>query len=138
MSMSEYARFGRQFEEDLAEEFNLEKVPGSGNQWHSKLDLTKGRIARWSLKCRFASSFFFSKSIMNEAIEATEGLGGSGEIPIWAFRLVPLNQDFIVLRKEDFKLMQEGEISFIGEERSGTAKRKHLASTPVLLREDDD
>jgi hypothetical protein len=124
---------GRQFEKDLADEFGLKLVPGSGSVWHSKLDL-EGNNFRWSLKYTDGSTFPLNYTILREAYEVCYGPGGDGASPIWAIR-IPMG-DFILMRKEDFKDMQSGDITLIEEDRPQVAARKKRASQPELLRED--
>lgn len=125
---------GRQFEKDLANEFGTDQVPGSGSVWHSKLD-NSGYGARWSLKFTEKEQFPISYSDILEALEACYGIGGDGSIPLWAAR-VPIG-DFVLMRKEDFKDLQEGNVNFINKDKSKVAERKARANLPELLREDD-
>lgn len=127
---------GREFEDDLAKEFGLKPVPGSGNQWHSKLDLV-GRIARWSLKYR-AKSFTLTRDFIDESISATEGFSGTGEIPVWAIRLGDPEYDLIILRKDDFKLWEKGELKLVDKEITRGEARRQLARVPILLRDSKD
>lgn len=130
---------GRQFEKDWEEEFNLDRVPGSGSVWHSKLDLT-GHGVRWSLKFTSKPQFPITYADIVEGIEACEGPGGDGSICLWAARIEPLNEDLILMRKEDFKLLQAGYsklLSMFENERPQVAARKARAKRPELLREDD-
>lgn len=125
---------GRQFEKELAEEFGLKRVPGSGAVWHSKLDLL-GRRARWSLKSTTTPRFPLTFEDILEALDACYGLGGDGSTPLWAVRT--LIGDFVVIRKEDFISMQKGEHSFINKEKPQVAERKARARQPELLRDLD-
>lgn len=130
------SNLGREFEEEFAAEMGLTPVPGSGSQWHSKLDLY-GTGARWSLKYR-ASSFRIDKDFIDEAVDATEGMGGTGEVPMWALRLGDERYDLVLMRKNDFKRIQEGELKIIPEKRDKTAIRTRLADIPSLLREEEE
>jgi len=127
---------GRQFEKELAEEFGLELVPSSGSVWYSKLDL-KGRGARWSLKYTSLIKWPLTYEDIEEGIAACYGPGGDGSCPIWAVRIAP-NEDYIILRKEDFKAIQKGDIKLIEEDRPHVAARKQRASQPELLRNNGD
>jgi hypothetical protein len=123
---------GRDWESDFAKEFGLELVPGSGSPWWSgKLDVY-GKGARWSLKWTSKESFAVTKKIIEEALQATSGLTGASEIPMWAFNLQ--GEELIMMRKEDFKQMQAGELNVLPEVRTKTAERNKLAETPILLR----
>lgn len=125
---------GAKFESDLSKEFGLTKVPGSGNQHHSKLDLV-GNGFRWSLKATRKLSASIRASDIREAIEACYGLNGTGEIPLWAYRID--EYDLILMRKEDFIALQKGEINAINEEKGKEKvnRRRKLAETPTLLRD---
>lgn len=122
---------GTEFEQELAKEFGLERVPGSGSTWHSKLDLS-GSGFRWSLKATIQQKFPLRFIDVLEALEACFGPGGDGSKPIWAVR----NRlgDFIVMRKEDFIALQSKEINLIETDRPQVAERKKKAKTPELLR----
>lgn len=124
---------GLKFEEELASEFGLDRVPGSGSTWHSKLDL-KGNNARWSLKATDKFRWPISARDIYEAKERCLGLGGDGATPIWAARIQ--GEDYIVLRKEDFKLLQAGEIKFINQNKSKSSQREARSRVPSLLREE--
>ena len=126
---------GRQFEKDLAHEFGLEQIPGSGSVWHSKLDLT-GHGARWSLKYTSKSICPLKYKDFVEGIKACLSPGGDDSIPIWAARIEPLGEDLIVMRKEDFKLLQTGHIKLIEEDRPQVIQRKEKSRIPELLRND--
>lgn len=124
---------GLEFEKELAEELGLEQVPGSGSVWHSKLDLS-GSEARWSLKFTANASFPIKFWDIVEALEACYGPGGDGSTPIWAARIEQLNEDFIILRKNDFIDIQKGDIKFINEIPTKAAEREARSKVPELLR----
>lgn len=126
---------GRQFERDLAEEFGIQNVPGSGSVWHSKLDL-KGNVARWSLKFTGKEQFPISYADILEALNACYGLGGDGATPLWAVR-IPAG-DFIIMTKDDFKALQYGDVKIINQEKPALEQRKAKAKMPELLRDDGD
>ena len=125
---------GREWEKEIADEFGLTLVPGSGAPWHSKLDIT-GQGARWSLKWTSKDSYRVTKEDLEEAIDATRGMGGTGEIPFWAFHIA--GQDFVMMRKDDFKSYQQGDLVVIPEKRTKTAIRARLSDIPILLREEE-
>lgn len=126
---------GLEFERELSEEFGLERIRGSGSVWHNKLDL-RGHEFRWSLKSTGRERHWPISIIdMTRDIGQCLGPGGDGSSPIWAAR-IPLG-DFILMRKEDFKLMQQGDIKLIDEDRPQVAARKERAKQPELLRDLD-
>lgn len=131
--MSSPQEQGRLFERDLAAEFGLNKVKGSGNVWHSKLDV-KGNKALWNLKYTEKPAFPIKYTEILESLEACYGPGGDGSTPLWAAR-IPVG-DFIVMRKEDFMSLNQNNSNYINEDRPQVAKRKAKAKVPELLRED--
>lgn len=126
---------GGEFEERFAREMGLDRVPGSGNQWISQLDL-KGFAARWSLKWTRFRSFQLDTDLIDEAVIACEGPGGTGEMPLWG---VELNDnpdyDLVIMRKSDFKRMTQEELVLSRESKADA--RRRLAGVPQLLREED-
>jgi hypothetical protein len=128
--------FGTDFEEELGEEFGIKRVPGSGNQWHSKLDL-KGFAARWSLKSTKNKSISITQDTIDEAIRECYSNSGDSSIPLWAFRIGDREHDMIMLRKDDFVLLQRGELKVIQENvKDHIAQKRKRANTPTLLRDD--
>jgi len=129
---------GRQFEEDLAKEFGIQRVPGSGNQYHSKLDV-QGKGARWSLKATGKKSITLTQETLDEALEACLGLNGDGSIPVWALRIETPEYDLVVLRKEDFKAWARGDLKIINSEKGKerVEERRRKASVPTLLQDDN-
>ena len=125
---------GAEFERELSSEFGLTRVPGSGNKDHSKLDLS-GEGFRWSLKSTGKLSASIKSRDIEEAINACYGLNGTGETPLWAYRIN--GHDLVLMRKEDFKALQRGEIKAINEEKGKEKvnERRRLAATPSLLRD---
>jgi len=130
-----YQERGKEWEAELSEEFGLSLVPGSGNQWHSKLDIS-GKGARWSLKWTSKDSYRITKKDIQEALDATRSMSGTGEIPVWAFHFA--DEDFIMVRKNDFKQIQAGELNIVPQKRTKTALRTELSAVPILLRDDED
>ena len=122
---------GTEFEHDLADELGLKRVAGSGNQWSSKLDV-RGKGTRWSLKATLNNRFTINEEMLTEAVNVVGGIGGTGETPIWAVRLVDV-EDFIIMRKSDWiRFMKEEEFVV---KQTGAEKRRHTASVPQLLRD---
>ena len=120
------------FEHDLADDLGLRRVPGSGNQWSHKLDVS-GRGTRWSLKYTEKDGYRLSAHDINEALSAT---ASSGEVPIWAVRLENAEDDFIIMRKSDW-------VSFLIERtfsipQTKAQERRSRSRVPQLLREEND
>lgn len=127
---------GRKFEKEIGDEFDLYQTPASGALFYSKLDLA-GFGSRWSCKFTEKRSFRLTQEDIEEAIRACTGVGGDGTIPVWALRIGEERYDLVIMRKEDFKLLLNKEIS-IG--KSGSTKnemKKKRAATPQLLREEE-
>ena len=137
MSKPTPQQLGRDFEKELATEFGLKQVPGSGAVWHSKLDI-HGNDARWSLKSTDLVSFPITLTDIREAFEACYGPGGDGSIPLFAVRMQQIDEDFVVMRKEDFIAFHADDLKLINsDERPQVAARKKRARTPELLREEE-
>lgn len=125
---------GTQFEIDLAKELGIKRVPGSGNQFHSKLDL-HGKGARWSLKATEKASASIKVADIIEAINACYNIVGDGSIPLWAYRIQ--GHDMVMMRKEDFIEYQRGELELIETKVDDKyEQRSARANTPRLLREE--
>jgi hypothetical protein len=81
-----------------------------------------------------------NRGILAELIEACEGPGGSGEIPLGAFEVDANNggdgETWIIMRETDFKRMAEEKLTLVSETK-GEA-RKRLSRVPILFRDDDD
>lgn len=122
-----------EFEHDLAKELGLQRVAGSGNQWHSKLDI-RGKDTRWSLKYTEEKGVNLTRATLAEAILACGGIGGTGETPVWAVRLEGMD-DFVMMRLSDWKAFFL-ENSAFRIESSRTQDRRARAKTPQLMRED--
>lgn len=125
---------GTQFEIDLAQELGIKRVPGSGNQFHSKLDL-HGKGARWSLKATEKASASIKVADIIEAINACYNIVGDGSIPLWAYRIQ--GHDMVMMRKEDFIEYQRGELELIETKVDDKyEQRTARARIPRLLRDE--
>ncbi len=126
---------GTEFEEEMAEELDLKRIVGSGSTWHSKLDL-KGKIARWSLKFTKHKSFVVDQGLIDEAVHACEGPGGDGSIPLWLFRLQEEKYDMVMLRLNDFIMLNRGEVQLLNKESTKAELKRKRASVPQLFRDE--
>jgi hypothetical protein len=122
---------GTEYELKMAERIGAKRIVGSGNTWHSKLDL-KGIIARWSLKFTSKKSFVVTEDTIDEAVHACEGPGGDGSVPLWLFGTP--KHDMVMLRLNDFEMMQETEVELIKVESNKSEQKKKRASVPQLFR----
>ena len=119
---------GTEFELDLAKRLGLKRVPGSGNKWHNKLDI-KGRGTRWSLKATGDSGFRVDSSMLSEAIVSCEGIGGSGETPVWAVRIS--DGDFIIMRAEDWIRFMKDDSDFSVPATNAEKRRARARQTQL-------
>lgn len=124
---------GTAFEREISKRLGLHLVPGSGNQWHSKLDL-KGRFARWSLKFTEKASYKLSQSDWDEAVAATQSLQGDGRIPLMLIRLAKPKYDLVVIHLEDFLAMQDEGVEFVESAPGASKERAAAAKIPGLFR----
>ena len=124
------------FEEEFAAQLGLTRVPGSGSQWHCKMDVT-GQGARWELKYRGNGRYTVTRGVLDKILAEAEGMGSANEIPLMAIRFDE-DDDYILMRKNDFLRMQAGEIVLTRTPHEARAQRKKRAATPVLLRDEDD
>lgn len=90
---------------------------------------------RWSLKHTTNKSIGIHTSVIDEAVDACSGVGGSGDVPGWGIRLDDdPKYDLVVLRAEDFEKLAKGEIELEITERKADAKRR-IAQLPELFRD---
>lgn len=115
----------------------LEPVPGSGSQWHSKLDV-HGLGARWSLKSTKFGSFPLSTDFFDELREHTQGPGGTGELPLGAIEINSGRDPEVVVVMPEwvFKLLASERLELVRESKAEARRRR--ASVPQLLRDDGD
>lgn len=135
--MTEVVNIGRKFEDDFAEEMGLDRVQGSGNQWHSKLDV-RGRGTLWSLKATRSASI--SGDDFREAIMATFGPGGDGRLALMALRFFAESDqelDLVMMRKDEFFKLAAGELE-LTVQVSKSQERMARAAIPELLRQETD
>lgn len=126
---------GRQFEKEIADEFDLQTTPASGAFWFSKLDLF-GYGTRWSCKFTQKRSFRLTQDDIDEAVKACQGPGGDGSIPLWMLRLGSEKYDLVIMRKEDFKLFTEKNINLRAPEIGKSVLKRRRSEVPILLREE--
>lgn len=122
----------------MEQELGIQRVPGSGSVWHSKLDLA-GNGTRWSLKATSKHTFSVDDDLIREALEAVNGPNGDGAIPLWAIRKSAgsaRQEDFVLMRKDDFIDITKGRLELARESRSEA--RRRMAATPALLREEGE
>lgn len=125
---------GRQFETFWAKLFGGKTTPASGARWYSKLDVKTGRIL-WSLKFTSFKSFPLTQDVLNEAFDASEGMGGEGTIPAMGIRIGSSDYDVVVLRRDDFLRLVMGDIAPLQVEPTIAETRRARSRVPILLRE---
>lgn len=131
--MSTPQELGREFESFWAKLFGGKTTPASGARWYSKLDVKTGQIL-WSLKFTSFKSFPLSQKLLDEAFDASEGMGGEGTIPAMGLRIGSEEYDVVVLRRDDFLRLTKGEVDF-QVEPTVTDIRRARSRVPILLRD---
>lgn len=131
--MSTPQKKGREFEVEHAKALEGELIPGSGNQWHRKMDVRDGVIL-WSCKSTDAASFRLKRDDIDEVVGAVEGPGGvDNAIPGLAIRIGNPDYDVVVLRKDDFLKLIEEDIRYLPQDKSQV--KRETSKVPELLRE---
>jgi uncharacterized membrane protein len=122
---------GAQFEEDLSEEFGMERMPGSGNQPWWKLDLA-GKGFRFSLKATAAQTATIKASDIDEALTEARK---NGEVPAWAYRID--GRDMVMLEKSDFVALCKGELPLYlpSKYSKGAEERVARSKIPAFMRD---
>jgi hypothetical protein len=121
---------GLDFEKYIANILGGKLVPGSGNQWHSKSDVTANGL-RISCKAAAKRNWSQTREQLSEAIDYTQG---TGEIPVLSLEDVD-GEQLIVMRLSDFARALAGDVAPIIREPSKSEMRREQAKIPVLLRE---
>lgn len=125
---------GRAWEEEFSELVGGKVVQGSGNQWHSKLDV-RGKSILWSCKWTGDDGKRITPALLQEAIDAVDAPGGVGlgSMPGLAIRMREFS--VIVLRVDDFvELMtQPPAIASVKADN-----KRATARVPQLFREQND
>lgn len=126
-------KIGRQFEEELSEEFGLVRIPGSGNQPWWKLDVA-GKGFRLSLKATGNKSASIKASDIDEGVVESRK---EGDIPLWAYRID--GRDMIMMEKTDFKALCGGDIrlNMPSGRSAGADERVARSKIPAFLRDGD-
>jgi hypothetical protein len=127
---------GITFEKEMAKTLGLDRVPGSGNQWHSKLDL-KGRLTRWSLKFTSKDRYTITQADIDEARAATTSLSGDGRVPLWLLRLATSEYDLVVIGLPELLALADGEQFVVSQRTTGNERRKSAAKLTALERKEN-
>jgi hypothetical protein len=136
--MSDIPRW-QQFELDIAKEFGLTRVPGSGNKWHRKLDVDGHGIV---VSCKYTQDTLNVNVLqedLREMANVTSGRAGSGDLGFMVYRRNSFpNEDVVLMYKDDLlALLQEG-AKPIPADNSKLANRRRRATTPALLRREEE
>jgi hypothetical protein len=123
---------GRAFEVEFAKRIGASPVPGSGNKWYSKLDVS-GRGVRWSCKLTRKASYRLTKDDLSETFDATGAGGGDGSIPAMVLRVGSPEYDVVVMRVDDFLSIVTERVTLMTESKADQKIRR--AHTPILFRE---
>jgi hypothetical protein len=125
---------GEEWEEELAGRVGGKRVPGSGSQWHSKLDVKDVEIL-WSAKATEKEFYRLGADVLREAELAARGFGSLG-CP-WAIGLrIGSVGRFVVMDLDDFIGLMQQDISYIKPDKTEALRKR--ARTPQLLRGDGD
>lgn len=125
---------GRAFESEVADDFGLERVPGSGNRLF-KLDLTAGEL-RLSLKHTDSASVRVDERMLQELEDATSGPGGAGAHQTGALvvRIGALDRVVAVIDWQDLvALLKSDAVGSIDSTKD--EQRRAAVELPTLLRE---
>ena len=130
---------GRRFEAFWAAFLGKEPTRGSGNQWHSKLDVGSAQILM-NLKHSRDGILRFSKYRMKDLFKETQdaitGQGGVGGETIGAVVTSEDGEIYITFKGHDFlRMAQSGDIQYIVATK-GEQKRMR-SRIPALLREEE-
>lgn len=125
-------QLGREFEKFWAKKFGGKTTPASGAKWYSKLDVRSGRIL-WSLKFTSFKSFPVTQALLDEAFDASEGMGGEGTVPALGLRIGSSDYDVVVIRRDDFIELMKSEPTI---EPTKVDERRARSRVPLLLRGD--
>lgn len=123
---------GKKFEDWFAKKLGGKVTPGSGNKWFAKLDVGTSSFL-WSLKATSKNSYRLTIETIKEAVFATEGPGGTGQVPGLAL-LIGEEEPLVVLRLSDFMHIVEEDVRIVAASKKRT--RREIASVPRILREE--
>lgn len=129
MTFNHYTE-GMLWEVEVAERLGGRTTPGSGNKWHSKLDVHGDQI-HWSCKWTGKDWQPITKDIWEEAAAACDGIQGSDRMPGLALRSA--KEDLVVLRMSDFIQMIQQPPTILATK---TQERVARTQVPLLLRDD--
>lgn len=131
---------GGRFETFWAKFFGKEPTRGSGNQWHTKLDVNSISILfnlKHSREDKLRFGRYRLRDLLREAEVAINGPGGSGGSTVAAAALSEDGEVYVVFRGHDFlRMAQTGDIQYIVPSK-GEQKRAR-SRIPALLREEDE
>lgn len=125
---------GRQNEIRFAKKYNLEVVPGSGNQRFAKLDI-KGKNILLSLKWTSKKSYSITLNDLQEIREAISAPGGLGLSTTGALVTNIEGREIISLDLNDLIRLLETDSTIF--EPNKTDRKRATANVPSLFREVD-
>lgn len=121
---------GRDFEQRVADTLQGNIVPGSGNKFYAKSDVTAHGLR---ISCKSELNLTWNK-VKDHLYEAFEMAYQSGDIPVLALDGIK-NEDIIVMRLSDLaKAFADGIKIPEAYESKGLKKRKEI-DIPLMLRE---
>lgn len=120
---------GRDFERTVANKLGGSVVPGSGNKFYAKSDVTAHGLR---ISCKSELNLTWNK-VVKHLYEAIEMCYQFGDIPVLALDGIE-NEDLIVMRMDDLikAFVEEVKIPQVPESK-GIQKRKEI-DVPLMLR----
>lgn len=126
---------GRQFEREFAKLIGGELVPGSGSQWHAKLDVG-GTSILWSLKWSSAEGVHVTPATIAEAVEAVHGPGGKGRGMVPGIAVSAAGEPFVVQRLSDYLATLSSDDPIVLPSTKARQRRSRASKTALERREE--
>lgn len=120
---------GRDFERTVADKLQGSVVPGSGNKFYAKSDVT---AHGFRISCKSELNLTWNK-VVKHLYEAIEMCYQFGDIPALAIDGIE-NEDLVVMRIDDLVKAFKDEVKILQvSESKGIQKRKEI-DVPLMLR----
>lgn len=132
MSRTPEQQRGLDFEQSVADSLGGKVIPGSGNQWHSKSDVSANGLL---VSCKSEKTYGYSR-VIRYLKQAVDDAQGTGEIPVLALEDVDDREQVIIMRLSDFSRAFSEEVSIPANAGMSKGQEKRdMINTPLLLRE---
>ncbi len=125
--MSKSNDIGRAWEQELEQRLGGRITPGSGNQWHSKLDL-HGAAFVLSAKATTSDHYNVTRGDLLEAEQAARG-----EDRPWIIAVKTSERQTVTLDLDHFLQILETKVTYVEPDK--TAALRARVSRPSVLRE---